>query len=151
VRKDLLKLFKVLEQPILNILIARGYIKPKCSRFSQALLTQVGKAKINQSDSLVTEEWIASWRELWPREMRSSSKVIRDRLNTFLLGNDVNPDDIVLATEKWLEDNASPYCGKAMYFFSKETKDGHVSRCLEYVEKIKDDDNTIADDTDLMW
>jgi len=118
-RKDILKLIKLIEKQIVGILIAKGWAKSKEYSFSTLTLTPMGKREINSSDPLITDDWIKQWRNLWPPNMRGQVSVIREKLNNFLMEYNVTLEEITQATEKHLSANQAPYCGKAIYFFLK--------------------------------
>lgn len=149
-RKDLERLVRLIEPQVVGILIAQGYVTSKERKFSDFKLTQKGKAAINMGDSLITNEWIKSWRFLWPASYRSTNGAVRDKLSRFLLEHeDVSLKDIKRATQKWLAENQPPYCGKANYFFYKVQADKtEISRCEEYLELIEEQDQ-ISDQSNI--
>lgn len=147
IRKDIEVLLRHIEPQIVGILISHGLVTASKRRFANISLTQRGKAISNLSDILITEEWLKKWQLLWPPNFRGSRRIIRDKLNRFLLEHDTTLENIIAVTESWLVRKRPPYCGEAKYFFYKIEKDGtEISRCeecLELIEDIPEDDNDV--------
>lgn len=135
-RKDITKLIYYMEKPVIGILQAHNLITRKSKKLDTAELTPEAKVIIGDDDELITDEWINQWRSLWPSGMRGDKAIIRKKLNRFLQEEDVELDTIVRVTERYLASQSEPkYAGNANYFFYKETKDGVVSRCKQWLEE----------------
>lgn len=138
-RKDLQLLLRAIEPQVIGMLIANDYITSASTKYSDMKLTAKGKSATGMDDPLITEEWLKGWRSKWPVESRASMKIIREKINRFLLENDVEIREIEKATDRWLEMHNYPYCGYARHFFYKQERGEEFSRCMELIEILRDE------------
>lgn len=158
-RKDIAKALKLVEDRVVPILLVNDLAelidKKDGHRFSNLRLTKKGKEDIGYTAAAslkITDEWMASYRSLFPRQRRSSPKAVKDKLNRFIEDNGLySLSEIYKAAEMYINDQSNPmYVCNADHFFYKFEPDGSMrSYCQQYLTILNEEGNHDEDYEDF--
>lgn len=148
-RKDVIRLIKTIEKQVISILLVKGYVTltdPNGEyKFSNISITSDGKKKINAPSVTVDVGKVEEYRSLFPTGKKGPPKTVKDRLERYLGDNNCTMDEVISATEYYINNVSNlDYCISAHYFLYKTEKSGEtVSRIDEYMEIENQETETI--------
>ena len=89
------------------------------SNINSKAFTAKGK-KIIKDPIEVNEDFLKSFRALWPKEKNSTPSTIKACYIRYITNHpDHTEDQILKATQRWVKDKGD-FCGEAHYFFEKQ-------------------------------
>lgn len=137
--KEIIKLIKIVENQIVSILLVHGYIELIDTtgpyKFSNIRVSIKGEDALDKH-YLVTDSQVQEYRLLWPIGYRGSNKLVKEKMERFILENECTFEQIMLAAKKYLKVWDTPYHGKAQFFFYKIENGEEISRAEEYLDDI---------------
>lgn len=144
IRKDLEKLLKHIEPQVMGILISHGLVTSKNLKFSDLQITTKGKNLIGQSDPVITDEFIDLYRSKFPSLLKGNKNTVREKLNVFLMENEVTLEKILEAVDLWISTrDSSRYVGKADNFIYLNQDGVRKSRLMECIEALEEENDLI--------
>lgn len=146
-KKQLFKLLenRELQKRIVSILLSREIVELKLPEkgalFSNITLTDEGKILIDQT--VITEEFVAEYRNLFPPGKKGDLNGVTTKLQGLFTEVDVSEEDVMNATQLYLSEiTDEKYCMQADYFIEKTT-DGTLRQAIrQFLERIQEDDNS---------
>lgn len=143
-KKQIFKLFEDqdLQKRIVGILLSRELVELEDLNneysFSNIRLTTIAKAGF--VNSAVTEEFVQSFRELFPPGKRGNLSLIRERLHALFTEMDISQEEVLEATRMYIYELTNiKYCQYAHYFIEKRLEDGTTRQTLrEFLERVEE-------------
>ena len=149
-RKQLFKLFddKDLQSRIVSILLSRELVSLKAPEgkylFSNIELSDIGEELVE--DSLITDQFVKEFRDLFPPGKRGDKNLVKERLQTLMMEVKTSKDQVLDAVKMYLSElTDSKYCQHAHYFIEKRLPDGTVRQTIRgHIERLQEGEEDLS-------